>query len=90
MYVQALVALGEDSEEMKRIFAKTSTEDLRTVIRKITYAPLRIQNVFLKELKLRENDGLSDSAKANAEKINNCYEMAQEKRKLARILRKLS
>lgn len=90
MYVQALMALGEDSEEMKLIFARTSTADLQTVVRKIAYAPLRIQNVFLKELKLRENDGLSDSAKANAEKINNCYEMAQEKRKLARILRKLS
>ena len=87
MYVQALVALGEDSEEMKLIFAKISTEDLKTVIRKITYAPLRIQNVFLKELKSRNDGGLSDSAKANAD---NCYEMAQEKRKLARILRKLS
>lgn len=90
MYVQALMALGEDSEEMKLIFARTSTADLQTVVRKIAYAPLRIQNVFFKELKSRENDGLSDSAKANAEKINNCYEMAQEKRKLARILRKLS
>lgn len=90
MYVQALVALGEDSEEMKRIFAKTSTEDLRTVIRKITYAPLRIQNVFLKELKSRNDGGLSDSAKANAENINNAFNKVQENRKLARIFRKLS
>lgn len=90
MYVQALVALGEDSEEMKRIFAKTSTEDLRTVIRKITYAPLRIQNVFLKELKSRNDGGLSDSAKANAENINNAFNKVQENRTLAKIFRSLS
>ena len=89
MYVQALVALGEDSEEMKRIFAKTSTEDLRTVIRKITYAPLRIQNVFLKELKSRDN-GKSASGDANAERINNAFNKVQENRKLARIFRSLS
>lgn len=90
MYVQALVALSEDSEEMKLIFAKISTEDLKTVIRKITYAPLRIQNVFLKELKSRNDGGLSDSAKANAENINNAFNKVQENRKLARIFRKLS
>lgn len=89
MYVQALVALGKDSEEMKRIFAKTSTEDLRTVIRKIAYAPLRIQNVFLKELKSRDN-GKSDSGNANAENINNAFHKVQENRKLARIFRSLS
>lgn len=89
MYVQALVALGEDSEEMKLIFAKTSTEDLRTVIRKITYAPLRIQNVFLKELKSRDNDK-SASENANAENINNAFNKVQENRTLARIFRNLS
>ena len=89
MYVQVLVALGEDSEEMKRIFAKTSTEDLKTVIRKIAYAPLRIQNVFLKELKSRDN-GKSDSGDANAENINNAFNKVQENRTLARIFRSLS
>lgn len=89
MYVQVLMALGEDSEEMKLIFARTSTADLQTVVRKIAYAPLRIQNVFLKELKSRDN-GKSESGDANAENINNAFNKVQENRTLARIFRKLS
>ncbi len=37
--------------------AKTLASDLKTVIRKIAYAPLKIQNLFLKGFKSRE-DGL--------------------------------
>ena len=55
----------------------------------LPYAPLRIQNVFLKELKSRDN-GKSDSGDANAENINNAFNKVQENRKLARIFRSLS